>query len=87
MNNGCTLSSAFFLKDEAILKSMTENASRLMKSMRNHKTERTDIERLAAALNYDAPQLETDIEDVADTQLIRDCKSKQPMRECSLFPR
>ncbi len=64
MNNGCTLSSAFFLKDEAILKSMTENASRLMKSMRNHKTERTDIERLAAALNYDAPQLETDIEDV-----------------------
>ena len=55
---------AFSLKDKTLLESMTTNATRLIKSMRKHKAERTDIERLAAALDYDAPQLETDIEDI-----------------------
>lgn len=64
MNNDCTIASAFFLKDKALLQSLTTNASRLMKSMCKHKKERSDIEQLAAALDYDAPQLETDIEDV-----------------------
>lgn len=64
MHNSYTEIGIFHLKDEALLQSLTKNASRLIKSMRNHKKERADIEKLAAALDYDAPQLETDIEDI-----------------------
>lgn len=45
-------------------KQVSRNASRLLKALVDHNKERKDIERLAAALDYDDPaQLETDIED------------------------
>lgn len=45
-------------------KRISKNASRLLKALVDHNKERKDIERLAAALDYDDPaQLETDIED------------------------
>lgn len=44
------------------LNGTTINARRLGRVLKRNNVKRADIERLATALNYDAPQLETDIE-------------------------